>query len=108
MVSTEILPLFYLSFLGAGTGQAILRVVITSQAAAAADPSKKGETMGILSALMSVYMVIAPILSGYLYEIHHSGPYILSSALLFLGVYFAWMFKRRRETEREHMNVTLI
>ena len=104
MVSTEILPLFYLSFLGAGTGQAILRVVITSQAAAAADPSKKGETMGILSALMSVYMVIAPILSGYIYEIHHSGPYFLSSALLLLGVYFAWMFKRRRELEGVPVN----
>jgi len=106
MVSTEMLPLFYLSFLGAGTGQAILRVVITSQAAAAADPSKKGETMGILSALMSVYMVIAPILSGYIYEIHHSGPYFLSSALLLLGVYFAWMFKRRRELERVPVNGT--
>jgi len=46
MVSTEILPLFYLSFIGSGTGQAILRVVITSQAAAAADPAKKGEDHG--------------------------------------------------------------
>ena len=108
MVSTEILPLFYLSFLGSGTGQAILRVVITSQAAAAADPAKKGETMGILSALMSAYMVIAPILSGLLYEIHHSGPYILSSVLLMLGVYFALMFKQRREAESGEVNVTLV
>jgi multidrug resistance protein len=107
MVSTEILPLFYLSFLGLGTGQAILRVVITSQAAAAADPSKKGETMGILSALMSAYMVIAPVLSGFLYEIHHSGPYILSSVLLMLGVYFALMFKQRREAANAQVNVTL-
>jgi DHA1 family tetracycline resistance protein-like MFS transporter len=107
MVSTEILPLFYLSFLGLGTGQAILRVVITSQAAAAADPAKKGETMGILSALMSVYMVIAPILSGFLYEIQHSGPYILSSALLMLGDYFALMFKQRREAENAQVNITM-
>jgi DHA1 family tetracycline resistance protein-like MFS transporter len=105
MVSTEILPLFYLSFLGSGTGQAILRVVITSQAAAAADPSKKGETMGVLSALMSAYMVIAPILSGFLYEIHHSGPYILSAALLMLGVYFALMFKKRREKNPTSLNI---
>jgi MFS transporter, DHA1 family, tetracycline resistance protein len=108
MVSTEILPLFYLSILGSGTGQAILRVVITSQAAAAADPSKKGETMGILAALMSAYMVIAPILSGYLYEIHHSGPYILSSLLLMLGVYFALMFKWRREAASVQVNGTLL
>jgi len=96
LVSTEILSLFYLSLLGSGTGQAILRVVITSQAAAASDPAKKGETMGILSALMSAYMVIAPVLSGYLYEIRFSLPYILSSFFLLLGVYFALMFKRRR------------
>jgi len=107
MVSTEILPLFYLSFLGSGTGQAILRVVITSQAAASADPAKKGETLGILAALMSAYMVIAPILSGFLYEIHHAGPYILSSLLLILGVYFALMFKQRREGESAQVNVTL-
>ncbi|MCX6122963.1 MAG: MFS transporter [Ignavibacteriales bacterium] len=105
MVSTEILLLFYLSFLGSGTGQAILRVVITSQAAAAADPSKKGETMGVLSALMSAYMVIAPILSGFLYEIHHSGPYILSAVLLMLGVYFALMFKKRREKNPTSLHI---
>jgi DHA1 family tetracycline resistance protein-like MFS transporter len=99
LVSTEIMPLFYLSFLGLGTGQAILRVVITSQAVAAADPSKKGETMGILSALMSAYMVIAPLLAGYLYEIYYSGPYIVSALLLFLGVYFALLF-RYRETKK--------
>jgi predicted MFS family arabinose efflux permease len=95
LVSTEILPLFYLSFLGLGTGQAILRVVITSQAVAATDPSKKGETMGILSALMSAYMVIAPLLAGYLYEIYYSGPYIVSALLLFLSVYLALLFRRR-------------
>ena len=71
-------------------------MVLTSQAAAAADPAKKGETMGILSALMSAYMVMAPVLSGYIYEIHHSGPYVLSSLLLLLGVYFALLFKKRR------------
>jgi DHA1 family tetracycline resistance protein-like MFS transporter len=99
LVSTEILALFLLSLIGSGTGQAVLRVVITSQAAAAADPAKKGETIGILSALMSAYMVIAPLLAGYLYEINYSCPYIVSAILLLLGVYFALMFKRRRANE---------
>ncbi len=97
MVSTEFLPLFFLSFIGSGTGQAVLRVVLTSQAAAQADPAKKGETMGILAALMSAYMVIAPVISGYVYEKHHASPYIISSILLFAGVYFAVVFKRRKE-----------
>jgi multidrug resistance protein len=95
LVSTELLPLFYLSFLGAGTGQAILRVVITSQAASASDPARKGETMGILSALMSAYMVVAPILSGFLYELNRASPYIVSALLLFIGVYFAVRFQRK-------------
>ena len=96
LVSTEVLLLFYLSILGAGTGQAILRVVITSQAAEISDPTKKGETMGILSALMSAYMVIAPLLAGYLYEIHPTGPYIISTILLIVGIYFTLRFKERK------------
>lgn len=102
LVSTELLPLFYLSFLGSGTGQAILRVVITSQASKRSDPSKKGETMGILSALMSAYMVVAPILSGYIYEIYHSGPYIVSAALLMIGLYFALVHGKSQDAARIH------
>jgi DHA1 family tetracycline resistance protein-like MFS transporter len=107
MVSTEVLPLFFISFLGMGTGQAVLRVVITSQAAATADPAKKGETMGILAALMSAYMVIAPVISGYMYEIYHASPYIISSVLLFAGVYFAGVFKRRKEAAIVSMSTSL-
>jgi multidrug resistance protein len=96
LVALEYLPLFYFSLLGVGTGQAILRVVLTSQAAAATDPLKKGETMGILSGLMSAYMVIAPLIAGYLYQLYYSGPYILSATLLLLGIYFVWSVKQRK------------
>jgi len=106
MVSTELMPLFYLSFLGSGTGQAVLRVVITSQAAATADPAKKGETMGILSALMSAYMVIAPVVSGFVYEQYHASPYIISSILLLAGVYFAAVFKRQQEVVVPSVNTS--
>jgi len=41
-------------------------------------------------------MVIAPLLAGYLYEIYYTGPYIVSAFLLFLGVYFALMLKRKK------------
>ncbi len=93
-IAAELLPLFFVGLLCLGTGQAVLRVVITSQASAATDPAKKGETIGILSALMSAYMVVAPVLSGSLYELNHLLPYLLSSALLLLGVYFALRFRR--------------
>jgi MFS transporter, DHA1 family, tetracycline resistance protein len=95
LVSFQILLLFYVSLFFSGTGQAVLRVVITGQAAAAADPTRKGETIGILSALMSAYMVVAPVVSGYLYEAHHSAPYVVSTMLLLLGIYFAVRFKNQ-------------
>jgi len=96
LVSTEILPLFYLALVFSGTGQAILRVVITSQAATASDPSRKGETMGILASIMAAYMVMAPLLAGYLYEFYPSAPYIVSGVLLLVGLYFALHFKKEQ------------
>lgn len=98
LISSQLLILFYISIFFSGTGQAVLRVVITGQAAAAADPKRKGETIGILSALMSAYMIVAPIVSGYLYEAHHSAPYVVSTILLLLGIYFAVRFKSRTQT----------
>jgi DHA1 family tetracycline resistance protein-like MFS transporter len=86
LISSELLPLFYLGVIGLGTGQANLRVVITTQVTAATDPQRKGETMGILSALMSAYMVVAPILSGVMYEFHHALPYAISAIALLCGV----------------------
>ncbi len=98
LILSQLLILFYISIFFSGTGQAVLRVVITGQAAAAADPKRKGETIGILSALMSAYMIVAPIVSGYLYEAHHSAPYVVSTILLLLGIYFAVRFKSRTQT----------
>jgi multidrug resistance protein len=97
LVATEMLPLFYISLILSGTGQAILRVLITGEAAAASDPARKGETLGILSSLMAAYMVAAPILSGFLYEINHTFPYLLSAFLLLLGIYFAVRFKKLQQ-----------
>jgi len=84
---------FALSLIGLGTGQANLRVVLTSQAAAAADPMQKGETLGILSALMSAYMATAPVLSGFLFEQNRIYPYVLSALLLLFGIYYSIRFR---------------
>jgi DHA1 family tetracycline resistance protein-like MFS transporter len=96
LAATEILTLFFVALIFSGTGQAVLRVVITSQAAAKSDPSQKGETLGILASLMSAYMVIAPLLSGFIYEIHPSFPFLVSAALLIVGGFYSiQQFKTR-------------
>jgi len=85
-IAVEVLPLFYIGLLGLGTGQAVLRVVVTSQVAGSAGPSRRGETIGILSAIMSASMVVAPVVAGVLFEIDHVVPYILAILVLMLGL----------------------
>ncbi len=94
LISTEIEVLFYCALIGLGTGQAVLRVVITSQVAGSSDPAEKGEKIGILSALMSSAMVTAPIVAGYLFEIDHAIPYFLATGFLVVAL---TLVLRRRE-----------
>ena len=86
---TRSLYLFIVATLFIGTGQSVLRVVLTSQVAGAADPQSKGEKLGMLSSLMSMCMVIGPIISGPLFEINDTFPYYLAGVYLVLGLMMA-------------------
>lgn len=93
LIGTEVLPLFFLALAGLGTGQAVLRVVVTTQVAGASGQLRKGETMGILSALMSASMVVAPVFAGLLFEIDHAIPYFVASG--FVGIALIEMLLRK-------------
>jgi MFS transporter, DHA1 family, tetracycline resistance protein len=95
LIAVESLPLFVVGLVGLGTGQAVLRVVVTSQAAGAAGPQRRGETIGILTAIMSASMVVAPVVAGVLFEIDHAMPYVLSIIVLLLGLGELWWGPRR-------------
>jgi MFS family permease len=86
---TRSLYLFIVATLFIGTGQSVLRVVLTSQVAGAADPQSKGEKLGMLSSLMSMCMVIGPIISGPLFEINDTFPYYLAGVYLIFGLMMA-------------------
>ena len=93
LIGTEALPLFFLALAGLGTGQAVLRVVVTTQVAGASGKLRKGETMGILSAIMSASMVVAPVVAGFLFEIDHAIPYFVASG--FMGIALIEMLLRK-------------
>jgi len=86
---------FILSVLLIPTGQSVLRVVLTSQVAGQADTKTKGEKLGTLSSLMSACMVIGPTISGPLFELHVSYPYILSSLYVIAGLIAAGRYQQR-------------
>jgi multidrug resistance protein len=90
-IATEQVPLFFAGLAALGTGQAVLRVVITSQVSGRGEDRRRGENIGILSALMSAAMVVAPVLAGALFEVDHVFPYLLAILFLFWGL---WIHSR--------------
>ncbi len=85
-IATELVFLFFVGLAALGTGQAVLRVVVTSQVSGKGEGLRKGENIGILSALMSAAMVIAPVAAGALFEIDHAVPYLFAILFLLLGL----------------------
>ena len=83
---SKLLSLLILSVFLIGTGQSVLRVVLTSRVAGRADAAAKGEKMGILSALMSASMVIGPAIAGKLYEWDDRLPYTASGVYLLIAL----------------------
>lgn len=75
------IPVFLIGVALLSTGQSILRVVITSMVAGRSNPATKGETMGILTSIMSATLVVGPIIGGVLFEIHFVLPYLASAVL---------------------------
>jgi DHA1 family tetracycline resistance protein-like MFS transporter len=91
---TRSLILFLLATLFIGTGQSILRVVLTSQVAGAADPQAKGEKLGMLSSLMSMCMVLGPVIAGPLFEANDTFPFYLAGIYLVIGLIMSARYTR--------------
>ena len=94
-LGTRSLVLFYGGFPLLATGQAVLRVVVTSQVAGKANPHMKGEALGILTSLMAAAMVLAPVLSGALFEVFDALPFMMSALLMVAALWIALNFRRR-------------
>ncbi len=89
LMATKNIYLFFLAIPLLGTGQAVIRVVVTSRAVGQVDPKAKGEITGILASLMTLSMVLGPIIAGKLFEQNESYPFILSSVVLATGFVLA-------------------
>lgn len=96
LIATKSLILFYLSLLFHGAGQAVIRVAITSQVASIGDPARKGERLGTLASIISAAMVIAPILSGALFEVEPALPFIAAAVIMVAAYRFGIVYKRSR------------
>ena len=69
-----------------GFSQSILRVIITSRVSEISSQEKRGEALGILSAIFSLAMIVAPPMAGIFFEIKIWLPFIVSAGLV-LGAF---------------------
>jgi MFS transporter, DHA1 family, tetracycline resistance protein len=91
MIGTKQEMLFLAALPLLGTGQGILRTVITSRIAGSVDATMKGEVLGITSSLMSASMALVPVAAGALFELNPAIPYLLSGVVLIGGIFLSRM-----------------
>jgi len=84
--------------------QSVLRVVVTSAVSGIAGAQKRGESLGIMSSVLSVSMIVAPPLAGWLFHYHQSWPFFVSAFFMFLAflvMKFSKSFNQKFEEEKE-------
>jgi len=67
------------------TSQSVLRIVVTSAVSGMAGEQKRGESLGIMSSILSVSMIIAPPIAGIIFKYHISWPLFISAIFVFLA-----------------------
>lgn len=87
-LGTAYLPTFLFGVLGITFGQSVGRVVLTSLLAKKADPARQGELLGVLTSVTSLSMIIGPLLAGFIFLQHSSGPFLFASFFSLLSLMF--------------------
>lgn len=93
IMSASKLWIFILGLLTMITAQSILRAVMSSRITGLADPRKKGEVAGIMSALMTLGMIFGPLAIGAVYAFNEHLPFMISGLIIFIA--FLVMFINR-------------
>lgn len=89
LMSIEYFIVFILGMILITFGQSITRVVMSSQIVGKSKQNQ-GQTMGTMSSLMSLSMILGPIIAGPLFVFRHNLPFLLSGIIIFtsFGVIF--------------------
>ena len=86
---------FLLGILITSFGHSLYRVTMTSQTIANTPKIEQGESMGVLSSLMSLSMIVGPIAGGFVYNFNISLPFYFAGFVLILA--FMVMINKNRK-----------
>jgi MFS transporter, DHA1 family, tetracycline resistance protein len=95
LLALKSLTMFLVGLAFSSLAQSILRVVITCEVAGHSDKSSRGETIGILGAIMSAAMVAGPVISGAAFEMNLVYPYLIGAGYMLLAFLIAYPIRDR-------------
>lgn len=87
LAGIKILALFAIGIFLVTLAQSTLRVVISSGVAAAAGDQRRGETLGIMSSILSISMIVGPLVAGALFQAQAQLPFFLNVLLLLVAFF---------------------
>jgi DHA1 family tetracycline resistance protein-like MFS transporter len=99
LIAFRSLPLFFVAVVITTFGQSILRVVMNSQMLGKSDASRRGEVMGISSAVVSLSAAIAPIAAGWLFVANPVYPFLVAAIFLVIGFFVLLSVKKNLPQE---------
>lgn len=101
LMTRSILGIFIMALLAAAFSESVLRAVITSLAVGLSREERQGETLGVLSSIISLAMITGPLVSGFLFQVKSNLPFFFSAFYGFLALlimaYSVKIIKNRRE-----------
>jgi len=103
LMAKSILSLFLVAVFVGAFSESVLRVVLTSRAVGLAGEEKRGETLGVLSSIISLAMILGPILSGFLFQIKSDLPFWASAFYGFLALLIMFFFFKRNKRRKKRL-----
>jgi len=91
--------IFGIGIVGMMFSQSILRVVVSSRVSGISGVEKRGETLGIMSSILSLSMIVGPLLGGFLFGYNVSLPFFCAGGIMltaFLIMLFCKKFSEKK------------
>ncbi|MFA6252809.1 MAG: MFS transporter [Patescibacteria group bacterium] len=88
--------IFFLGVFITTFSQGVLRAIMNSITVGSADPQRRGEVLGTLTALSDMASIFGPLIAGFLFQTHLHLPFFVS-ALFCLIAFFVVFFGRRKQ-----------
>jgi DHA1 family tetracycline resistance protein-like MFS transporter len=88
--------IFFIGLFITTVAQGVLRAVMNSITVGSADPQRRGEIFGILTALSDIASIVGPLIAGFLFQTHLHLPFFVSASFCFIAFVIIFFGRRKQ------------